>query len=99
MSRTCELTAVKVQHGNNVSHSERKTKRTFRPNLHKKKLFSDILGTSFRLRITPRALKAIEFKGGFDSYILKSKNSNLSAKALKIKKQIETKVPSQPTQT
>ena len=96
MSRTCDLTAVKVQYGNNVSHSERKTKRTFRPNLHKKRLFSDILGVSFRLRITPRALKAIELKGGFDTYMLKSKNSNLSAKALKIKKQIETKIPDHP---
>jgi large subunit ribosomal protein L28 len=95
MSRICDLTAVKVQHGNNVSHSERKTKRTFKPNLHKKRLFSYILGTSFRLRITPRALKAIEFKGGFDSYMLKSRNSSLSAKALKIKKQIESKLPAQ----
>lgn len=91
MSRVCDLTAVKVQYGNNVSHSERKTRRTFRPNLHKRRLFSDILGLSFRLRITPKALKTIEFKGGFDKFVLETKDSLLSAKALKIKKQVERK--------
>lgn len=91
MSRICDLTSVKVQHGQNVSHSERKTKRTFRPNLHKRRLFSDLLGTTVRLRITPRALRTIEFKGGFDEYMLQVKSSRLSPKALKLKKQIQIK--------
>ncbi len=67
MSRTCELTATSVRYGHNVSHSERKTSRTFRPNLHEKRLFSDSLKIFVRMRITPNALKTVELKGGLDN--------------------------------
>jgi len=39
MSRVCELTGKRTVAGNNVSHSKRRTKRKFYPNLHKKKFF------------------------------------------------------------
>ncbi|MBR4214095.1 MAG: 50S ribosomal protein L28, partial [Bacteroidales bacterium] len=39
MSRICTLTGKKLQRGNNVSHSNRKTKRTFLPNLQVKKFY------------------------------------------------------------
>ena len=35
MSRICEITGKKTITGNNISHSNRKTKRKFLPNLHK----------------------------------------------------------------
>ena len=39
MSRICQLTGKKVMVGNNVSHSKRRTKRRFYPNLFKKRFF------------------------------------------------------------
>jgi len=80
-----------VQYGHNVSHSERKTKRTFRPNLHEKRLFSESLKIFVRMRITPKALKTVELKGGLDSYLLQAKDSVLSKKALDLKKTLAEK--------
>lgn len=91
MSRTCELTATSVRYGHNVSHSERKTSRTFRPNLHEKRLFSDSLKIFVRMRITPNALKTVELKGGLDNYLLQAKDSLLSKKAVEIKKVLMSK--------
>ncbi|MBW8334707.1 MAG: 50S ribosomal protein L28 [Prolixibacteraceae bacterium] len=39
MSRVCQVTGTKVMVGNNVSHSKRRTKRKFFPNLFKKKFY------------------------------------------------------------
>jgi large subunit ribosomal protein L28 len=39
MSRICQLTGKKVMVGNNVSHSKRRTKRCFYPNLFKKRFY------------------------------------------------------------
>lgn len=39
MSRICEITGKKLMTGNNVSHSKRRTKRKFYPNLFKKKFY------------------------------------------------------------
>lgn len=39
MSRICQITGKKVMTGNNVSHSNRKTKRVFKPNLSVKKFY------------------------------------------------------------
>lgn len=38
MSRICEICRKKTTFGNNVSHSHKKTKRTFKPNIHKAKV-------------------------------------------------------------
>ncbi|MCQ2203268.1 MAG: 50S ribosomal protein L28 [Bacteroidales bacterium] len=39
MSRICQITGISAQSGNNVSHSKRRTKRSFDPNLFTKKFF------------------------------------------------------------
>ncbi|MBT4803997.1 MAG: 50S ribosomal protein L28, partial [Legionellales bacterium] len=36
MARCCDITGKKTTNGNNVSHSKRRVKRTFKPNIHKK---------------------------------------------------------------
>ena len=38
MSRLCEICGKKTSFGNNVSHSHKKTRRTFKPNVHKTKV-------------------------------------------------------------
>lgn len=39
MSRICQITGKKLMSGNNVSHSKRRTKRKFYPNLFKKRFY------------------------------------------------------------
>jgi large subunit ribosomal protein L28 len=92
MSRICALTGKAVMSGHKVSHSQRKTNRKFLPNLHVVTLMSDVLGQSYHFRISTRALKTIEIKGGFDSYLLGTNKSLLSKKAQLIQKQLVAKL-------
>jgi large subunit ribosomal protein L28 len=92
MSRRCELTGIGPMVGHNVSHANNKTKRRFLPNLAPVNLASDVLGQSFKLRITNAALRTIDFRGGLDPFLVKAKDEQLSAKALKIKKQVKAKM-------
>ncbi len=39
MSKICQITGITFQTGNNVSHSKRRTKRRFEPNLQVKKFY------------------------------------------------------------
>ena len=89
MSRRCELTGKGPMSGNNVSHANNKTQRRFLPNLNEQTLRSDILGRSFRLRISAAALRTVDHRGGLDGFMAKAKESELSPQALKIKRDIE----------
>ena len=89
MSRRCELTGTGPMVGNNVSHANNKTKRRFLPNLKEVSLMSDALGQSFTLRITSAALRSVDHRGGLDAFLAKAKDADLSADALKIKKDIQ----------
>jgi large subunit ribosomal protein L28 len=92
MSRRCEITGVGPMVGHNVSHSNIKTKRRFMPNLAVVTMQSDALGQNFSLRITNAALRTVDARGGLDAVLLKAKDENLSAKALKIKRQVKAKI-------
>jgi len=92
MSRRCELTAKGPQVGHKVSHSNIKTKRRFLPNLCNVTFMSEALGRNVRLRVSTNALKSVDHNGGFDAYILKARATNLSPRALELKRQIEKKV-------
>jgi large subunit ribosomal protein L28 len=91
MSRRCELTGKGAQTGHKVSHSNRKTKRRFLPNLCNVTLQSEILAQSVRLRVSANALKSVDHRGGLDAFLLKSKDEELSPRALEIKRQIVKK--------
>ncbi|MGB3274313.1 MAG: 50S ribosomal protein L28 [Xanthobacteraceae bacterium] len=91
MARRCELTAKSVLVGHKVSHSNRKTKRRFLPNLCNVTLISDTLERSVRLSISARALKSIDHRGGLDAFLLKAKIDDLSPKAADLKRAIEKK--------
>jgi large subunit ribosomal protein L28 len=88
MSRKCELTGKAVLTGNNVSHSKRKSRRRYLPNLHRVTLMSDVLG-SIRMRISARALKSVDIYGGLDSFLISQSDEVLSLKASQIKKKIK----------
>jgi large subunit ribosomal protein L28 len=92
MSRRCELTAKSPQVGHKVSHSNIKTKRRFLPNLCNVTFISDVLGRNVRLRVSTNALKSVDHNGGLDAFLLKARASDLSPRALELKRQIEKKV-------
>jgi large subunit ribosomal protein L28 len=85
MSRRCQITGKGVLTGNNVSHANNRTRRRFLPNLQDTSLLSDILGVAVRMRLTTRAIRTIEHRGGIDAYLLETPDGRLSvdAKALK----------------
>ncbi|KAJ8600284.1 hypothetical protein CTAYLR_000669 [Chrysophaeum taylorii] len=68
-----------VRFGNNVSHSQRKTRRKWRPNVQLKRLWSRTLGCWLRFNMTTHALKCIERKGGIDEYLLDTKESKINS--------------------
>ena len=70
MSKVCNLTGKKPISGNNVSHSNRKTKRRFVPNIQKKKFFVPETGEFVTLRISTSAMRTIN-KLGVMAYIKK----------------------------
>ena len=91
MSRTCELTGKSPMTGNNVSHANNKTKRRFLPNLVHVTLASESLGQNYRMRISANALRTVEHRGGFDAFLVKELDVNLSQRARLIKKQVVKK--------
>jgi len=63
MSRVCQLSGKKAMVGNNVSHSNKKTKRRFNINLIKKKFYIPSKGEWITLKVTTSMLKTIDKKG------------------------------------
>jgi large subunit ribosomal protein L28 len=88
MSRRCELSGKAVLAGNLVSHSNRKTKRRFLPNLLQVTLLSDALNQPFRLRVSAHALRSVEHRGGLDAFLLKASDTELSQRAIELKRKI-----------
>ena len=88
MARKCPITGKGVQVGNNVSHSNRKTKRRFLPNLQTVSLLSDTVG-ALRLRLSTNAIRTIEFKGGIDAFLNGTPDRKLSPEILRLKRRIE----------
>ena len=91
MSRVCELTGKGRQVGNNVSHANNKTKRTFLPNLQNVTLMSDSLERSVKLRVSTHGLRSVEHVGGLDNWLAKTSNDKLSLKARRLKREIVRK--------
>lgn len=70
MSRICDLTGKKPVSGNYVSHSNRKTKRRFYPNLHTKKFYIPETNEWVTLKVSSSAIRTIS-KLGIYQYIKK----------------------------
>jgi large subunit ribosomal protein L28 len=92
MSRICELTGKGRQVGNNVSHANNKTKRTFLPNLQNVTLLSDALGTGVKLRVSTHGLRSVEHVGGLDNWLLKTSDEDLSLRARRVKRDVKKKL-------
>lgn len=72
MSRVCQLTGKKVITGNNVSHSKRRTKRKFYPNLHTKKFYVPEDDSWVTLKVSSAAIRNID-KNGISACIKEAK--------------------------
>ncbi len=89
MARRCSLTGKGVQVGNNVSHANNKTRRRFLPNIQSRRLYSETLGRSVRLRIATNTLRTIEKRGGLDGYLLSSTEATLPSELVRVRRQLE----------
>ncbi|MCQ2239936.1 MAG: 50S ribosomal protein L28 [Bacteroidaceae bacterium] len=63
MSKICQITGKKALVGNNVSHSKRRTKRTFDVNLFTKKFFYVEQDCWISLKLSAAGLRLINKKG------------------------------------
>ena len=89
MSRRCDFTGKGVQTGNNVSHANNKSRRRFLPNLQETSLLSDTLGEMVPVRLTTRALRTIEKRGGLDAFLLSTVDEKLGPDAVSIKRRVK----------
>jgi len=63
MARICQITGKKAMRGNNVSHSKRRTKRLFLPNLFEKKYFLPEENRWITLQVSAAGMRLIDKKG------------------------------------
>lgn len=88
MARRCAITGKGVQRGNNVSHANNRTRRSFRPNLQVVSMLSERLGQSVRMRLSTNAIRTIEHAGGFDAYLTKTIAAKLPPELRRIKQRL-----------
>jgi large subunit ribosomal protein L28 len=72
MSKICQVTGKKAMGGNNVSHSKRRTKRKFLPNLFEKKYFLPEENRWVRLKISAAGIRLIN-KNGLNTVLKEAK--------------------------
>lgn len=94
MSRICELTGKGRMVGNNVSHANNKTKRTFLPNLQNVTLLSDALEKGVKLRVSTHGLRTVEHNGGLDNWLVKTSDDKLSLRVRRLKREVVKKIAS-----
>ncbi|KAG7095943.1 hypothetical protein E1B28_006627 [Marasmius oreades] len=73
------------RYGNNVPFSKHKTRRTWLPNVQRKRLPSEALGKDIRVKLTTRALKTIKKHGGIDNYLLQTRHETLGCEGLRLR--------------
>ena len=63
MSKICQVTGKKAVVGNNISHSKRRTKRKFQPNLFEKRYYLPEEERWISLKISAAGIRLINKKG------------------------------------
>lgn len=92
MSRKCMITGKIRMVGNNRSHAENKTKRTFEVNVQDTTIHSQLLNRSIPLRVTAAGLRTLEKKGGIDAFIQETAKTKLDPALRPYKAAIEKKL-------
>ena len=68
MSRICQVTGKRMQTGNNVSHANNRTRRTFNPNVHDRRFWVASENRWIKLRVSANGLRTID-KNGIDAVL------------------------------
>ncbi|MBF0262354.1 MAG: 50S ribosomal protein L28 [Magnetococcales bacterium] len=76
MTRKLTMGGKAPQTGNRVSHSHRKTKHAWLPNIQKRALFSMVLRQNFQMTLPTETLRSVDKAGGLDEFLMKM-NSDL----------------------
>ena len=63
MARVCQVTGKRTVRGNNVSHANNKTRRSFLPNLHYRRFWIEGEKRWVKLRVSHAGLRIIDKKG------------------------------------
>ncbi len=77
MSKVCQLTGKRPITGNHVSHSNRKTKRRFEPNLQTKRYFIPEINKWVTLKLSTSAMRNIN-KIGLYEYLKNQKRKGFN---------------------
>jgi large subunit ribosomal protein L28 len=82
------ITGKAVMSGNNVSHSNRKTRRKFLPNIQDTSLYSESLARKVRIRLSVHGLRTVEHNGGLDAWLLKTASTKMDPALRPIRAQV-----------
>ncbi|QVQ51881.1 50S ribosomal protein L28 [Spiractinospora alimapuensis] len=63
MSRVCQVTGKAPAFGNSISHSHRRARRRFDPNVQRKRYWLASENRHVRLRVSAKGMKVIDVKG------------------------------------
>lgn len=68
-----------IRFGNKISdgRNEGKTRRSWKPNVRRKKIWSEALGENLYIKVTRRALRTIQTEGGLDKYLISDKPARI----------------------
>ena len=69
MSKICDITKKRVMVGNNVSHAKNRTRRTFEPNLHSHRLWTEKQNKFIKLTLSNKGLRIVS-KLGLETSLL-----------------------------
>lgn len=83
MSKVCQITGRRTQRGNNVSHANNKTRRSFVPNLHYRRFWVASEDRWVRLRVSTKGLRTID-KKGIDAVLKEMKARGTRARGKKV---------------
>ncbi|PKP36699.1 MAG: 50S ribosomal protein L28 [Bacteroidetes bacterium HGW-Bacteroidetes-14] len=76
MARVCQVTGKKRMIGNNVSHSKRRTKREFAPNLQNKRFWLEEEQRFVSLKVSAAGMRTIN-KNGLSAVLKDAKAAGL----------------------
>ncbi len=90
MANRCELTGKGPIVKNLISHSHIKTKKWVKPNLRKRRIFSESLDAMIVFKVSSSALRSIDHAGGLDNFLIRQKDEVLSPHARRIRDRVRT---------
>jgi len=95
MTRKCDILNVKPMSGNKVSHSNRKSRRRFLPNLRELSFKSETLGVDINLKVSASTLRTINKFGNIDNFLVNYRFNKMSDLAKKLRTKIKKKLVAQ----